>query len=96
MIISMIYMALTDISPGGIPQASANSAQLQTVLRFVFAIVGALALLMITVSGLRYILADGDPQKISKAKSGIAFALIGVVIAVTAEAIVAFVVGRVS
>lgn len=96
MIMHFIYIALTDISPGGLPQASANSAQLQTVLRFIFAIVGALALLMITVSGLRYILADGDPQKVSQAKNGVVYALIGIVIAITAEAIVAFVVGRVA
>lgn len=91
----LINFALTNISPGGLPQASANSAQIQTVLSFVFGIVGALALVMITVSGLRYITSSGDPQSASKAKNGIVYSLIGLAIALTAEAIVAFVVKRV-
>ncbi len=84
--------SLTQISPSGIPQASANSVQLGTILQIVFSIVGALGLLMITVSGLRYITAAGDPQKTASAKNGIVYSLVGIAIAVSAMAIVSFVV----
>ncbi len=60
----------------------------------VFGIIGALALLMITVSGLRYIISAGNPEKTSKAKNGIVYSLVGLVIALSAEAIVTFVVKR--
>lgn len=85
-------IAFAEISPGGLPKADASSAQLQDVLAIVFGIVGALAFLMIVISGLRYIISAGDPQQISKAKNGIIYALIGLCIALIAEAIVAFVV----
>jgi hypothetical protein len=92
--ISVIYKLATDIQPGNLPTGDANSGVVKTILSIVFGIVGALALLMLVVSGLRYVISGGDPNRISKAKDGIIFALIGLLVALTAEAIVAFVVNR--
>ena len=83
-----LVFALTKVDPGGLPTAEPN---LHKILTIVFGVIGAIALLMITISGLRYVLSAGDPQRISKAKNGIIYALVGLVIALTAEAIVAFV-----
>lgn len=88
-----LYASLTTISGSNLPQAQANSASLQTVLSIAFGIIGALAVLMIAVSGLRYVLSAGDPQKTAQARNSIIYALVGVVVAITAEAIVHFVVG---
>lgn len=84
----------TPISAKGLPQPKANTAELKIILGIVFGIVGALSLLIITVSGFRYVLSAGDPQTMSKAKNGIVYALVGLVIALAAEAIVAFVVDK--
>jgi hypothetical protein len=83
-------IAMTGISPGNLPKPDANSAQIQTGLEIVFGLVGALALVMITISGLRYITSAGDPQQAAKAKNGIVYSLVGIAIAVTAEGIIAF------
>lgn len=69
-----------------------TSTAISTALSITFGIAGAFALLMITVSGLRYVLSAGDPQKISRAKDGIIYALVGLTVAIAAEAIVHFVV----
>jgi hypothetical protein len=82
------------VTPGNLPTAGADSTALQTVLSIVFAIIGALAVLMITVSGLRYILSSGDPQKTAQARNGIIYSLVGLAVAIMAEAIVYFVVGK--
>ncbi len=87
-------LAATSIKPGDLPMAHADKQAISTILSVAFAVIGGLALLMITISGLRYIVAAGDPQKISKAKNGIIYSLIGLMIAISAEAIVAFVVNR--
>jgi CDP-diglyceride synthetase len=89
-----LYKLATDIQPGNLPNSDVNSSTIKTILGIVFGIVGALALLMLVVSGLRYVISGGDPNRISKAKDGIIFALIGLLIALTAEAIVAFVVNK--
>jgi len=84
------------VSPGGLPhQSSADSSDIKTGLQILFGIVGALALLFITISGLRYVVSGGNPDRAARAKDGIIYALVGLVIAVMAEAIVSFVVRRV-
>jgi hypothetical protein len=82
------------ITPGNLPTPSADQGAVGKALEIVFGIIGAMALLTITVSGLRYILSAGNPEKTAKAKNGIIYALVGLVVAISAEAIVAFVVNR--
>jgi Type IV secretion system pilin len=92
--LSSEVIAASAVSPQGLPKAQTNEDQLKNILSIVFGIVGALALLMLVVSGLRYVISGGDPSRISKAKDGIIYALVGLLIAIAAQAIVAFVVGE--
>jgi hypothetical protein len=91
---NLLFLALTSVKAYSLPQVNANQSTLQSVLGIAFGIIGAIALLTITISGLRYITSAGDPQKASDAKSGIIYSLIGLVVAISAEAIVVFVIGR--
>lgn len=78
----------------GLPQATANGHALQNILQLAIAVAGALALLFITISGFRYVISSGNPERVAKAKNGIIFSLVGLIACVLAEAIVAFVLGR--
>lgn len=57
-------------------------------------VTGVAAVIMIIIGGLRYVLANGDPQSINGAKDTILYSLIGLVIAATAQGIVVFVFNR--
>jgi hypothetical protein len=57
-------------------------------------VVGAVAVLMIVVGGLRYVLSGGDASSTKSARDTILYSIIGVVIAIMAYAIVNFVVVR--
>jgi hypothetical protein len=92
--IAQFLSAATDVQPLGLPRTGANNNSIEIIIRIVLAIAGALALLIITLSGFRYITSAGDPQKMSKAKNGIVYALIGLVIAILAQSLVAFVVTK--
>ncbi len=94
-LVNLINLADTAISPGSLPQTAANSHTVSDLLSIVFGTIGALAFLMIVISGLRYILSAGDAQKMSKAKNGLVYALVGLAIALAAESIVAFVAGNI-
>lgn len=83
------------IQPSGLPKPSTNAGTIKTIFGIVFGIIGAFALLMITISGLKYVTAGGDPQQASEARKGIVYSLIGLAIAVSAEAIVVFLVNEV-
>jgi hypothetical protein len=80
------------VSPSGLPNTTAGQSSVSTALQIVLGIIAGLALLMITISGLRYVLSAGDPQKAKQAREGIIYSLIGLVVAIMAEAIVTYVV----
>jgi hypothetical protein len=74
----------------GLPHASNSKSELETILNLVIGIVAALSVLFVVIGGLRYVLSAGDPQAAARARSTIIHAAIGLLIAVTAEGIVAF------
>jgi hypothetical protein len=94
MAVNLLLRIATDVSAGSLPQPQANQGEVSAILSIAFGIIGALALLIITISGLRYITSGGSPERTAKAKNGIIYAIVGLVIAISAEAIVHFVVNR--
>ena len=57
-------------------------------------VIGFAAVVMIIVGGMQYMLSNGDANKISSAKYTIIYALVGIAVAVLAQALVVFVIGR--
>lgn len=82
-----------EIDPGdiGVPQGQLNTSNVDSILKLVFGVAGGVALLIITIAGFKYVLSQGNPQETAKAKNTILYALIGLVICLTAFAIVSFV-----
>jgi len=69
-----------------------NAGVFQTISNVLLFIVGAIAVIMIVIGGLRYVVSGGDSSQVSAAKNTILYALIGVIIAILAYAAVNFVV----
>ncbi len=67
---------------------------IKTVIQIVSYLIGIVAVVIIIISGLRMILGGGDPQTINSARMAIIYALIGILVAVAAEAIVVFVLDK--
>lgn len=51
---------------------------------------GIIAIIVLTVSGLQFILSSGDSQKVAKAKDGIIYALVGLAIVIVSRTIVMY------
>ncbi len=77
-----------------LPEVDAGKGQLQLVLGIVFGIAGALAIIIIILAAINMATATGDAEKVSRAKKSIIYALIGLIIAVSAEIIVLTLLGR--
>lgn len=90
-----VYLALTKVNSGELPKLRGDTGTVETIISVVLGFIGAIALLVITVSGFRYVTSAGDPERASKAKNGIIYALVGLVVAIIAQAIVAFVVSEI-
>ena len=75
-----------------LPSVNATSSTLQTVLQIFFGIMGALAVLFVVIGGFRYTISAGDAEDMSKAKNTIIYAVVGLIVALFAEALVTFVI----
>ena len=77
---------------GGNCDGSGVTNIIGTVVKILGIIVGAAAIIMILVSGFRYITSAGDSNRISSAKNTLIYALIGLAVAVLAQVLVNFVI----
>ncbi len=57
-------------------------------------VIGAVAVIMIIIGGLRYITSNGDPKAAEAGRNTIMYSVIGIIVAMAAYAIVNFVAGR--
>jgi hypothetical protein len=60
----------------------------KAILTGVAGLIGGISTIMIIVSGIMFLISAGDPTKMTKAKATLTYAIIGIVVAGTAEAIV--------
>lgn len=66
----------------------------KAIINLISIIVGIVAIILIIINGLRFITANGDSNSISSARSGVIYALVGLIIAALAQVIVRFVLAR--
>lgn len=84
-----------DGSDINLPQVGATTDTLKNLMVFVFGIIIVVSIIYIIIGGIQLIISTGDPQKIAKARMTILYSVVGLVIAVSAEVIVMFVLGRI-
>lgn len=65
---------------------------IKTIVDVLLYVLGAVAVIMIVIGGIRYTISQGDSTAITAAKNTILYAVIGLVVAILAYAIVHFVV----
>lgn len=78
-----------------LPQVSANENQIQNGLSIIFAVLAAVAVLVIIIAAINLAASEGNPDNISRSKQTIVYALVGLVIALSAEFIVLASLGRI-
>lgn len=69
--------------------------RLNSIIKALLFIAGVLAVIIIVVSGIKYMTANGDKQALERAKSTLIYAVVGLIVVITAYAIVEFVLGKV-
>ena len=77
-----------------LPQIAADSSAISAFLSILFAVLAAVAVIIIVVQGIKFSLSQGDPQKAADARKAIIYAVVGLAISLSAEAIVRLLIGR--
>lgn len=67
---------------------------LQNGLNIVYFLLGIVAIVVIIIGGITYATSAGNSSSVTKAKNMILYAVVGIVIVITAYAITNFVIGR--
>lgn len=89
MIKESLFAASVNINDA-LPNVTTNQDRIQAIMSVVFGIMGAVAVLIIVLAGIRFIMSRGDPQATATARRAIIYAAIGLVVLVMAFAIVTF------
>lgn len=106
LIISMLSVVIVNIIVGnltktggtgahGISTASAGDI-LNGVLTTVYWVGGVAAVIVIIISGIMYATSEGDAGKVERAKNGILYSIVGLVLIILAFTITHFVIGRIA
>ena len=80
----------------GLPTSTSSlGAAALIIINTLIYIVGALSVIAVIVGGLQIVLSNGDPKRYQQGRETILYAVIGVVLSLSAYAIVNFVIGRI-
>ena len=77
------------------PVINGTSANVKIGLQIVFGVIAVVTVIYIILAAIRYQMSLGDPAATAKLRNAIIYAAIGLVIALSAEVIVSFALGRV-
>lgn len=77
-------------SDTGLPGSAVTNGTISNLLQIAFGIIGVVAVLYIVIAALQLITSGGNPESAKKARETIIYAVIGLIVAVSAEAIVTF------
>ena len=88
---SDIQAGVTDSGGGG---QTPLGTQIKTIVNILLYILGAIAVVMIVIGGVRYTTSNGDSGAIKSAKDTILYSVIGLVVAILAYSIVNFVLSQ--
>lgn len=67
---------------------------LRKATSLVLILVGIASVIMIIIGGFKYVISNGDSNAINSAKNTILYAVIGLIVALLAQAILVFVIGK--
>jgi len=79
---------------GGRGQSRGLTDFVEIVVNILFFVLGAIAVVMIIIGGIKFTVSNGDSSAITSAKNTILYAIVGLVVALLAYAIVRFVINQ--
>lgn len=76
--------------PTSLPDATANSSKIAELVVYSSAVAAVISVLIIVIAGIQFVISSGEPGKVAKARNVILYAVVGLVIALSATAIASF------
>src|SRR5580765_8109860 len=98
--VSLLYLFGTALNNGpsgdlNFPRVEADDNTLKNGLAIMFGVLAVMAVIVIILGCMRYVYSRGNPQDTSKARATIIYAIVGLVIALSAEGLVQVLLNRI-
>lgn len=77
----------------GVPTTGGDDL-LKNALNLAYFLAGSIAVIVIVIAGIWYVASSGDAGRVAKAKNLLTYAVVGLIIIISAFAITNFVIGR--
>ena len=74
-----------------IPQVDATQSKLASLIIYAGMVAAVISVIIIVIAGIQFILSSGEPGKVAKARNAILYAVVGLVVSLSATAIASFV-----
>ena len=81
------------VSQGAAADQNVNSI-IKVITSTLLFILGVVAIIMIIISGIKYVTSSGDASKIASAKNTLMYSIVGLIVAIASYAIVEFVLSK--
>jgi hypothetical protein len=91
---NFIYLFANGIidKPTGIPSSpEATPEKLASLIIYAGSVAAVISVIIIVIAGIQFILSSGEPGKVAKARNAILYAVVGLVVSLSATAIASFV-----
>jgi hypothetical protein len=88
LVMVLVVFAAPDVSADVLAAAKDLNSVINNITKWLVGLLVALATLFLTIGGLRYLIAGGDPGEVGKAKDTLKYAAIGYGVAVLAPVLV--------
>lgn len=82
--------------PDSIPDVAASDSKLAGLIVYAGVVAAVISVLVIVIAGIQFIISSGEPGKVAKARNTILYALIGLIVALSATALASFVARNIS
>lgn len=90
-----IYTIISQIDTSSLPDVAATPEKLRVILQVGFGILGAIAAVVVTLTGIQYILSQGNPQETAKAQSALIYAAVGLAVCILAFSLTGLLISQV-
>ena len=90
------FAANVKVPVDNIPKVTVSDSTVGNALKATFIFVGGLSVLFLLIGAVRYVTSNGDQSQITQAKNTILYAIVGIVVSLSAFTIVQFALGQLS
>ena len=79
-------------APEALPTVTASPNKLANLVTYLGVLAAVISILVIVIAGVQFVISSGEPGKVTKARTAILYATIGLIVSLSATAIANFVV----